>query len=102
MKKAKRYNKGKPKISLISSIAITALAVVLTHNIKKYGKYNWQKGLPWTETIDSLLRHTLAFLDGEDLDPDSGLPHVDCIAANAMFLQHHFRKNKEFDDRGKG
>lgn len=98
-KQGKRFNKGKPKPSLISPIATIGLAEVLTKNLKKYGRHNWQKGLPWTEVVDSLQRHVLKFLDGEDIDPEDGVPHVDKIAANAMFLQHYFRKNKKFDDR---
>jgi hypothetical protein len=99
-KKAKRNNKTKPKPSLISPIAMIGLAEVMTSGLKEYGRYNWQKGLPWTETVDSLMRHTLAFLGGEDFD-ESGHPHVDHIQSNAMILAHHFRTKKEFDDRDK-
>lgn len=42
---------------------------------------------------------------GNDIDPESGLPHIDHIAANVMFLSH-FQKcdtNNDggFDDRYK-
>ena len=35
------------------------------------------------EVLDSMLRHTIAMLNGEPLDPESGLPHSAHILFNA-------------------
>lgn len=36
---------------------------------KKYGEYNWQKGIPTHCYIDSAVRHYLKFLRGDDDEP---------------------------------
>lgn len=96
-----RYDGDKPKMDLLSPIAIIGMSDVLTFGAKKYADHNWRKGMKWGRTIACLLRHTFKFMMGEDIDPESGLPHVDHIACNAMFLQEYFRTHKELDDRFK-
>jgi len=94
-----RYNQGKSRVDLLSPLAMMGTAAVLEFGSKKYAEGNWQKGISWRATIGCLLRHTFKFMMGEDMDPESGLPHVDHIACNAMFLQEYFRTRKSFDDR---
>jgi Domain of unknown function (DUF5664) len=89
----------KPRTDLLSPIAVLGVASVLGFGAKKYVAHNWRKGLAWSRLIGAVLRHTLAFMGGEDLDPESGLPHVDHLACCAHFLQEHYRLRKELDDR---
>ena len=114
-KQAIRHDNGKPRVDLLSPIALFGIATVLTKGLEKYEPSNWRRGMAWSKVIGSLLRHTLKFMAGEDYDIDSkcedcingnckdhsGLPHVDLIASNAMFLQEYFRKHKKLDDRMK-
>lgn len=98
--KALRYNEGKPKFSLISLIALIPMIRVLMYGAKKYtthnpdgsvkstGANNWKKGLKKSEVLDSLQRHIAALLEGEENDPESGLPHIGHIQCNTMFLGH--------------
>jgi len=99
--RADRYNTGKRKITMMleAAHAIEGVTAVLEFGAQKYERSNWQKGLPYTELLDSMMRHSLAFLRGEDYDPESGLPHVDHILCNALFLADMLRTHPELDDR---
>lgn len=99
---ALRFDTGKARMDLISPIAIKGLAQVLEVGSRKYAPNNWRKGMDWSRAYGSLLRHMFAFIGGEDCDSETGLPHVDHIACNAMFLQEYFRTHPELDDRYKG
>lgn len=86
--KAKRYNQGKKRWTLIDFQALEPLVDVLEYGVSKYGENNWKLGLNKQETIDSLLRHVIALTNNETTDPESKLPHIGHILANAMFLSH--------------
>ena len=62
---------------------------------KKYEPWNWSKGLSRVQILGSLLRHTFAYLRGEETDKDSGLSHTDHILWNAVVLTHNVRWNLE-------
>lgn len=110
-----RANSGKLKWSLLSWIALRGLVAILMFGAKKYAANAWkQNPMPWTETAESGMRHLTKFLEGEDLDFDascagciaktcmnhSGLPHVDHLMCNAMFLSHYYHTKSGKDDRG--
>lgn len=94
-----REDTGKVRLDLISPIATIGTAQVLTYGASKYPLHNWRKGLQWSRCIGSLMRHLFKFMAGEDFDQETGLPHIDHVASNAMFLQEYFRTHKELDDR---
>ncbi len=86
--KAMRFNDGKPQLSYMLScdVAMTGLVRVMEFGAIKYARDNWKKGLDPQEIQDSLLRHLMAYNNGEVLDPESGLPHIDHVQFNAMAL----------------
>lgn len=96
---ALRYNLGKPQWNLVDWDALIPMIRVLMYGATKYSPNNWKKGLTYTSTMDSLMRHITAFSKGEDIDPESGEPHVGHILCNAMFLSYYYQFMKEFDDR---
>lgn len=87
--KALRFNKGKPKWSLVHYKSLEPLVRVLETGANKYSRNNWKLGLDRDEILDSLQRHLAALMDGEEFDEESELPHVGHIMANAMFLQYY-------------
>ena len=100
-KGAERKNTGKAPMSMVleANHAMTGAAQVMAFGAKKYARGNWHKGLPHTEVADCLIRHLSAYLSGEDLDPESGLPHIDHVTCNAVFLAQLVRTHPEMDDR---
>jgi hypothetical protein len=67
---------------------------------KKYAAWNWSLGLSRVQILCSLLRHSFAYLRGEDRDKDSGLMHTDHILWNAAALAHNVHWNLEDGRRG--
>ena len=70
-----------------------AFTRVAEFGAKKYAPWNWSLGLPRIQILGSLLRHTFAYLRGEEFDPESGLLHTDHIIWNAAVLCHNVRWN---------
>jgi len=70
-------------------------ARVAEFGAKKYDAWNWSKGLPRVQLLGSLLRHTFAYLRGEDRDRETGLLHTDHILWNAVTLCHNVHWNLE-------
>lgn len=101
--KGLRYNEGKPELSYVleAKHALAGAARVLTYGAVKYFRGNWRNGLKHTGIADCLLRHLAAYLAGEDNDKESGLPHVDHVLVNALFLAEMTRTYPELDDRAK-
>ena len=94
-----RFNSGKLLMSLVPASFGRYCAAGLTYGAVKYAPHNWRKGFDWSQVLDSLQRHIDAFREGEDLDEESGLPHLALAACNLAFLIEFFDKGKGNDDR---
>lgn len=94
-----KFDQGKVRTDLLDPLAMEGTAEVLGKGAIKYEDRNWEKGMKWSRPYGALLRHLFAFWRGEDIDPETGLYHIDQVGCNAMFLQRYFRTHKEWDDR---
>jgi len=66
----------------------------------KYGPYNWRDSrVQYVIYLDAIMRHTLALLEGQDIDPDSGLRHEAHIGANAVLLLDAHKYKNLIDNR---
>ena len=106
-KKEKEFTKddqGKRRWSLLDFEALEPVVDVMEMGAKKYGIGNWKRLHTPTDIqrcIDAILRHTLAYQNGEQLDPESGVSHMAHIICNAMFILHAERvKEKKEEVRG--
>ncbi len=72
---------------------------VLMFGANKYAAHNWRKGLKYSRITNSMQRHLNAFQAGEEVDPESGIPHVHHIMCNALFLAGAVKEHPELDDR---
>ena len=97
-----KNDQGKPRLDLISPIALEELAKVLDFGSKKYDTWNWSKGLAYTRVLAAILRHTYKYVSGETIDPETGISHMAAVMCNAMFLLHFEKFRPQFDDRPKG
>ena len=94
-----RYNQGKLRYDLVPVFAQEQYVKVLTYGASKYSQDNWRKGLSWMSCVASLERHLASFKSGEDIDPESGLPHMAHVMCNAAFLSEFAKTHPELDDR---
>ena len=83
-----KHDDGKPDLSLIPRAAMNGIARALMFGANKYGRYNYCKGFANTRLAAACLRHVMAYLDGEDIDPESGLSHLDHALATLSMMVH--------------
>lgn len=94
-----RYNDGKVPISLVPPSAIRAIARVFGYGAKKYAPRNWERGMKWTIPYECAMRHLLAWMDGEENDKESGLPHLEHAICNLAILIEYQKTYRQGDDR---
>ena len=84
-----KYDEGKLLMTLVQPSFVRGVAEVLTFGAKKYKPNSWQTVEDAKRRYeDALYRHWLAYLEGEQVDSESGLEHLKHLACNAMFLLH--------------
>lgn len=100
MTEAMKFDGEKPKMGLLPSKALVEEAKVLTFGARKYEAHNWRKGLEFSRLYDAAQRHLVAWNDGEDLDPESGLSHIAHARCCLGFLLEFIVEGREgLDDR---
>jgi hypothetical protein len=98
-----RYDVDKPRFTLVDRIFLWGLIKALEYGAKKYSIDNWRRGMSWSRNYNCLQRHLDAWWGGEDLDPESGLHHLDHAASCLMFQRRYVEKGySKFDDRPPG
>lgn len=81
---------------------LAALAAVYAYGAGIYGDRNWEKGMAWGRLYSAAMRHYAARKSGEELDPESGLPHLWHEAWNVATLYVYDRRCIGTDDRPRG
>jgi hypothetical protein len=98
---AMKFDGDKLPVNLLSSEALNQTAAVLKFGADKYHAHNWRDGFAWSRPLAAAMRHIMAFNDGEDKDPESGLSHLAHAACCIMFLLEFEKTHPELDDRYK-
>jgi hypothetical protein len=99
----KKFDTGKPRMSLLPSQALLEVGKVFTFGAKKYGDHNWRAGIQYSRLTSAGMRHRIEHNSGTDLDKESGIYHLaHSIANDLMQLQFLLEKRTELDDRYKG
>ena len=94
-----KHDQGKPRMSLLPPAALQEVLKVLEFGAKKYGDHQWRSGFIWTRLYDAAMRHELAWLNREKLDPESKIHHLAHAVTNLLFLLEHELKSFGKDDR---
>lgn len=80
-----KHDQEKIRMDLLPFDALEKVAEVLTYGAKKYKDNGWRE-IEASRYVGALLRHLSKHLQGEELDSESGLRHIDHVACNALFL----------------
>lgn len=91
---------AKAPLSTVPANVLAETGVAMLEGALKYGRHNYrQAGVRASVYYDALMRHIMAWWEGEDIDPDSGIPHiVKAIATLVVLRDADFRGMLE-DDR---
>lgn len=67
---------------------------------RKYGAHNYRKmGVRSSVYFDAAIRHLIAWWEGEDIDPDSGIHHLMKLAADMFVIRDAMYMGNCEDDR---
>lgn len=81
-----KADKGKLELSLVNPQLVKAVAEVRMYGTEKHGdSENWRKVEP-KRYVDALYRHLLAYIEGNEVDEESGLSRLSHMACNISFL----------------
>ena len=84
---------GKGRFDLISPFALERIAMIYEKGAIKYEDRNWEKGSPFSRTVDSAYRHLIQYMMGmEDED------HLAQAAWNLIAIMHLEQTKPELDD----
>jgi len=68
----------------------------------KYEPHNWKKGYDWSLSESALMRHFAAFMEGEEIDEETGSHHLAAVVFHALALLYFKDHHRELDDRKRG
>ena len=83
---AMKFDSEKPRMDLVRPEFTEGVAKVLTFGAQKYEAHNWTEGIQYSRLIAALDRHLNCIKQGEYIDEESGLPHIDHVGCCVMFL----------------
>jgi hypothetical protein len=93
-------DEGKPGLQYLLAMAgLLDVAKVGDFGARKYGQWNYRKGMPWMKLAGSCSRHLMYWTLGEDNDTESKLPHLAHLIYDALMLLDYNIHHKGTDDR---
>lgn len=90
----------KAPLSVVPMNVISELGVAMLEGALKYGRHNYRAvGVRGSVYYDAAMRHLIAYWEGEDTDPDSGVDHrVKAMACLTVWVDSS-RQGNCTDDR---
>lgn len=96
-----KHDAGKPRMDLIPMDVLLDVAKVLSFGAIKYSPWNWTLGMDYSRVQAAMLRHYAAWQSGQNLDPETNLPHLAHMTCCLIFLQYYSNNGVGNDDRNK-
>lgn len=80
---------------------LCGVALAMLEGAVKYGRHNYRAvGVRASVYFDAVVaRHLTSWWEGEDIDPDSGLSHIDKAIAGLVVLRDSMLQGNFVDDR---
>lgn len=97
----KAFGALKPCMHYVPMNVMLAVAKVFELGAAKYGLKNFRvQPIDASTYYSAMHRHLIAFFEGgEDVDPESGQPHLAHVIAGAMILMDGLERGSLIDDR---
>lgn len=90
----------KVPMSTVPSPVLTEVGLGMMEGALKYGRHNYRViGVRGSVYYDATMRHLMAWWEGQDIDPDSGLSHISKAIASLVVLRDAMIQKKFVDDR---
>lgn len=89
------------QLGYVDPLALEKLGDVAGYGAEKYDKWNYMKGFDWSLSFNAMMRHALAFWNGEDYDEENGAPHMASVMWHAAALISFAERGIGNDDRFK-
>lgn len=90
----------KSPMSVIPGNVLQEVGIALMEGARKYGRHNYRvAGVRASVYYDAAMRHLIAWWEGQDTDPDSGLSHITKAIAGLIVFRDAMINNMFNDDR---
>jgi hypothetical protein len=91
---------NKTPMSFVPAPVMAELGLAMLEGGLKYGRHNYRAvGVRASVYYDAVMRHMLAFWEGEDTDPDSNVCHLTKAIASLVVLRDSMMRGNWVDDR---
>lgn len=91
---------SKVPMSTVPGPVMMEVGLAMLEGARKYGRHNYRAyGARGSVYYDAAMRHILAWWEGQDIDPDSGLSHISKCIATLVVMRDTMINGKLVDDR---
>jgi hypothetical protein len=93
----------KAPMSTVPAPVLLEVGLAMLEGSLKYGRHNYRAvGVRASVYYDATMRHLMAWWEGEDTDPDSGISHLTKAIASLVVLRDAMVRSEMSDDRPPG
>lgn len=90
----------KVPLSTVSSAVLMEIGLGMLEGACKYGRHNYRiSGVRASVYYDAVMRHLMAYWEGQDIDTDSGLHHVSKAMSCLAVMRDAMHNDMLNDDR---